>query len=153
MKKSNSRVDRENRQRNFFSANALTHEEARSLVAILPEQLFTAAQNSYIIWTGERLLMLAVLQDAFHSYLKYCNARARRGRKFFEETRTWFWSHERHWLYAFEPICEHLHLDPDYIRRGLEQGLQSDELHPVPKRLESRRPHGASMRKMFARAA
>jgi len=153
MKKSNSRVDRGNHQPKFFSARAQTHEEARSLVGVLLEQFFTAAQRSYVMWTGERLLMLAVLQNAFHSYLKYRNARARRGQRSFEETRAWFWSRERHWLYAFEPICEHLNLDPDYIRQGLEQWLPSDELHSAPRRIESRRPHEASMRKMFARAA
>jgi hypothetical protein len=71
------------------------------------------------------LLMFAVLQEAVHTYLTYRDVRTRRGRRLFEETRAWFWSRESSWLYAFESICQYLHLDPSYIRRGLEPGVRS----------------------------
>lgn len=94
-------------------------------VALLPEQFFTPPQESHVNWTGERLLMLAVLQEAINAYLQYASAKTHRGKRLFAETYRWFWSQEREYLYSFESICLHLHLDPDYLRRGLRSIRQS----------------------------
>jgi hypothetical protein len=48
---------------------------------LLPEQFFTSAHESYGAWTGERLLMLAILQEAVHTYLRYCSSETRRGKR------------------------------------------------------------------------
>jgi len=91
---------------------------------VLPEQFYTPAQESHERWTGERGLMLAVLEEAVHSYLKYRNATTRRGRRLFAETQAWFWSDDQEYLFAFENICTYLQLDPNYVRRGLEGTAQ-----------------------------
>lgn len=88
---------------------------------ITPEQFFVPAWQSSVMWTGERRLLLAVIEEAIHSFLKYRDARTIRGQRLFRETQEWFWSPEQDWLYSFESICQHLHLDPDYIRRGLQR--------------------------------
>ena len=87
----------------------------------LPEQLFIPALESAAVWTGERQLLLAVLQEAVHTFLTYRDAGTQRRQRLFHEVQAWFWSEQSDWLYAFESICLHLHLDPDYIRRGLQR--------------------------------
>lgn len=76
--------------------------------------------------------MLGVLQDALASWFRYRRTPSRRGRRLFRETRDWFWSHDRSWLFTFESICEHLDLDPDYIRGRLSTA--------TPRRASQRRP-------------
>jgi len=97
--------------------------------------------------------MLAVLQDAVHTYLRYCSSETRRGRRLFAETHAWFLSRERHYLYTFENVCEHLHLDPDYIRRGLAQWPRTEEYQPKPIRPVCRRTTSIGKPHVFAQAA
>ena len=88
---------------------------------LLPQQLFVPALESAAVWTGERRLLLAVLQEAVHTFLTYRDAGTQRRQRLFHEVQAWFWSVQSDWLYAFESICLHLHLDPDYIRLGLQR--------------------------------
>jgi hypothetical protein len=74
----------------------------------------------------EMLLMLAVLEDAIRCYIKYLDATTRSGKRHFEETREWFFSHDDDWLFSFENVCGLFGLDPGYIRRGLLQYKQRD---------------------------
>ena len=87
---------------------------------LLPAQYFAAFR-----WSGglerERLLMLAVLEDAIDCYQKYAHARDPRGRQMFEESREWVLSMDRAWLFSFENICETLEINADYVRRGLRE--------------------------------
>lgn len=94
---------------NISSLNGLT----------VPSQFFLPAAESHEYWTGSRRLMLGVLQDAFASWFRYRQDQSKRGRRLFQETHGWFWSQEHTWLYAFESICEHLELDPNFIREQL----------------------------------
>lgn len=89
---------------------------------LVPQPLFIPPSEPAVVWTGARLLLLAVLEEAIHTFLKDHNARSTRGKRAFREAQIWFSSKENHWLYAFESVCAHLHLDPDYIRRGLRCG-------------------------------
>lgn len=99
---------------------------------LTPEQFFSPATDSRRHWTGERRLLLAVLQNAVDEFLRYRDARTTRGRRLFRETQDWFWSRERTYLCAFETICAYLHLDADYIRRGLVRLLDSHASSPLP---------------------
>lgn len=121
------------------------HPEA---TMILPAQFFRAGNESFAVWTGERRLLLAILEEAVHSFLKYRCARSRRGRRLFDETVDWFWSQEQSWLYSFENICRHLDLDPNYIRGGLRR-LEEEagrSLRPLPAKWR-RSTLGASARR------
>jgi len=88
---------------------------------ILPEQIFRPGGESHAVWTGERRLLLAVLEVAVHSFFRYRDSRTRRGRRLFAETMAWFASGDQDWLYSFETICRHLDLDAEYIRGGLRR--------------------------------
>lgn len=86
-----------------------------------PEQFFAYARHSAARWTGEQRLLLAVLEDAISNFLRYKGSRSTRGKRLFREECEWFWSKEKNYLYAFETICDHLHLNPDYLRAGLQK--------------------------------
>jgi len=91
---------------------------------ITPEQFFIPASDSIANWTGERRLLLAVLEEAVATFIRYKDATTTRGKRLFREVREWFGSNERNYVCAFESICDHLSLDPDYVRSGLAS-LQS----------------------------
>src|SRR5713101_6594058 len=48
---------------------------------LLPEQFLTPAYESRRIWTGERRLLLGVLEEAVHSFFQYRSARTSRGKQ------------------------------------------------------------------------
>jgi hypothetical protein len=106
---------------------ALGVRELPDAAAILPEQFFRPGQESFAAWTGERRLLLAVLEEALNSFLKYQHNHTRRGRRLFHEAVEWFWSADQRWLCSFETICLHLDLDVDYIRSGLQRLTEKEE--------------------------
>jgi len=67
----------------------------------------------------ERRLMAAVLEDAVHVYRTLAAATTPRQRALFADAEAWIESEDRSWIFSFESICDHLGLDPDYLRRGL----------------------------------
>ncbi|MGE0821195.1 MAG: hypothetical protein AB7G75_10150 [Candidatus Binatia bacterium] len=84
------------------------------------ESVAVPKRDSRTYWCGARLLLLAVLEDAVHSWFRYRHDSSTRGQRLFQETRAWFWSSDQGWLCTFENICAHLDLDPEDIRAGLE---------------------------------
>ena len=67
---------------------------------------------------GEERLMLAVLESATEDFQKYILAGDRRGKQLFQEAEEWILETDSPSFFSFENICEHLQLDPDYVRRG-----------------------------------
>ena len=105
---------------------------------VTPEQFFGRSVDSSEAWTGERKLLFAVLSEAFSSYCRYLNNFSVRGRRLYRETQDWFDSTDKSWLYSFENICDHLDLDPGYVRLGLKRWKQQHGL-PEPPNLPRRR--------------
>jgi len=95
---------------------------------LLPAQYFAAFRRSGGL-ERERLLMLAVLEDAIDCYQKYAHARDPRSSQLFDESKEWVLSSDRSWLFSFENICDTLEINADYVRRGLrewrERGLRA----------------------------
>jgi hypothetical protein len=120
---------------------------------MLPEQFFIPAQDSHAAWTGERRLMLAVLQEALHTYLKYYHARTPHGRRLSEEARQWFWARESAGLYTFECICQHLRLDPASLRQRLGHWPRQAGEHLKRMRATPRRGTSVSEPKVRSLAA
>ena len=87
---------------------------------LLPAQFFAAFRREGGL-ERERLLMLAVLEDAVDCYQKYAHAREPRGRQMFEESQDWVASTDRTWLFSFENICDTLEINAEYVRRGLRE--------------------------------
>jgi hypothetical protein len=87
---------------------------------LLPAQFFAAFRRIGGL-DRERLLMLAVLEDAVDCYQKYAFAKDPRGRQLFCEADEWVGSEDKGWLFSFENICDTLEIAPGYVRRGLSQ--------------------------------
>src|SRR4029453_7692823 len=64
----------------------------------------------------EKMLMYAVLEDAIICFQRFSSASGARGRAVFNDAENWLMHEKSDWFFSFEPICEALSLNPDYIR-------------------------------------
>jgi hypothetical protein len=112
--------------REVFGIPPADHHRLQPLL-FLPDQFFTAGQQTTAMRSGERRLMFAVLQDAVARWFRYRHARTDSGREAFCEIRDWFWDTDQEWLFGFESICFHLDLNAEYFRRKL---MRWDTLNP-----------------------
>jgi hypothetical protein len=71
-----------------------------------------------IIRDGEKRLMLAVLENATEDFQKYALATDARGKQLFQAAQDWIFDTDDPSFFSFESICQHLHLDPEYMRHG-----------------------------------
>lgn len=69
----------------------------------------------------EKALLVALLDDAIHTYRKYGRARDRDGQERFREAAEWIMADDDEWIFSFVNVCELLDLDPEYVRRGLRE--------------------------------
>jgi hypothetical protein len=67
----------------------------------------------------EKRLMLAMLEDAISSLQRYYDARTARNARLFQEAKDWMVQENIDWVFSFENVCEHLGLNPAYVREGL----------------------------------
>jgi hypothetical protein len=91
--------------------------------AILPEQFLAEVCSRA---TGERLLLIALLQDAINCFQKYLFATRARSRRLFREAEGWIMDTAQrpqdegmHPYFSFEQTCCFLGLDPGYVRGEL----------------------------------
>lgn len=68
---------------------------------------------------GEQRLMLALLESATEDFQKYVLANGKRSQELFQEAEEWILESGSPSFFSFENVCEHLQLDPTYIRKGL----------------------------------
>jgi hypothetical protein len=90
---------------------------------ILAEQLLDVGQHSRL--TGERRLMIAVLEDGVRCVLKLAASRDPLQRELAGEAERWIRSTDRSRLFAFENVCLALELDPDYVRGGVLRKMRA----------------------------
>ena len=83
-----------------------------------PRRYFDTFRRSEYL-EPEKVLLLAILEDAIHLFHKYRGARDRAGKERFREVDDWFMHESNYWLFSFENVCDLLALDPQYVRRGL----------------------------------
>lgn len=121
------------------AADRTVHVEKRAMPSsipglLTPEQFFQSATSSAHMWNGERRLMAAVLHNAVDSLFRYLHDYSPYGRRLFKEAHDWFWSAQAWGLYSFESVCSHLHLEAEYIRRGLKRWYDPTTVSFVPVR-------------------
>jgi hypothetical protein len=87
---------------------------------LLPSQYFDRVR-SRTEHDPERRLMLAVLEQGVHDYVKNAGAKERHKVELFLDAEQWVEGTDSGWLLSFENICHVLDLDPDYLRRGLRR--------------------------------
>ncbi len=85
---------------------------------MLPSQYFDRIRHRTDT-SGERRLMIAVLEDAIDVYRKQAGARDNRRQQMFLDAEAWIEDADRSWIFSFENICEVLGLDAGYVRGGL----------------------------------
>jgi hypothetical protein len=83
---------------------------------VLPSQFFAHATP-----TPERLLLLAVLEEAIGTYQRYVIASDRRGLALFAEVEAWLASEDTDWMFSYVAICDELGVDAIYLRLGLRR--------------------------------
>jgi hypothetical protein len=86
--------------------------------AILPAQFFQSLRTKGR-YDGERRLMIAVLEDAVHCFMKQLHATDPKGRQLFLDAEEWISADDRTWFFAFANVCDTLDLDADHVRGGL----------------------------------
>jgi hypothetical protein len=67
----------------------------------------------------ERRLLLAVLEDAIRTYLRYAGAHDSRGATLRTQVEEWFASDDCDWTFSFVSICDALGLEASYVRAGI----------------------------------
>jgi hypothetical protein len=73
----------------------------------------------------EKMLMLAVLEDAVYCMHKHLRATSRKGQRLMRETEDWLHEEDGEWLFSFTSICDALGLDANYVRQGLMRWKQN----------------------------
>lgn len=86
--------------------------------AMLPTQFFQSLRSKSQ-FDGERRLMIAVLEDAVHCFMKQLHATDPKARQLYSDAAEWIADEDRTWFFAFDNVCETLDLDPAYVREGL----------------------------------
>lgn len=100
-----------------------TVEPAQKLIeveTILPVQFFSRTASNASDHPEKRL-MLAVLEEAVATYQRYVGTKTRQGQRLFSEAEEWLKSEAIDWPFTAENICNTLEIEPEFLRRGLEQ--------------------------------
>ncbi len=106
--------------------------------ALMPEQYYQLIRR-HVSLNGETRLLYAVLEDAIRCYVATRKSRSRHQRVRFIEVQNWFgprppWAPPATGLFAFEPLCDALGIDPEAVRKCLDSMTLSD----VPTRRHRR---------------
>lgn len=67
----------------------------------------------------ERLLMLAVLEDAVVCFQDHLGATCKRKKTLYLDAEKWILAEDKDYLFSFNNVCEALNFDPVYLRQGL----------------------------------
>jgi hypothetical protein len=86
---------------------------------VLITDMVAAARRRRSAISGEKRLMLAVMENALDYYQKYIVATDRIGRALFTEAAEWMASTSSEDIYSFENISETLDINPSYFRQGV----------------------------------
>lgn len=79
---------------------------------------------------GEKALMLAILENAIEDAQKYVLATDKKGNGLFAAAEAWILETDSSSFSSFNNICEHLELDPDYIRKGFLRWKEAKRSQP-----------------------
>lgn len=86
---------------------------------ILVENQYQSTYRRRFHLEPERVLMLAVLQDAVVCFQDNVSATCKRKRSMHLDAEEWIMNLDRSYPFSFENVCEALGYDPGYMRQGL----------------------------------
>lgn len=96
------------------------HLEDLEEQVVLPEQFHSGLAGVAAV-EGERRLLLAVFEDALHTFRRYAAASDPRGRLLFQEAEEWFMEVDAGAVLSFEYASEVLGLDAEWVRSSLRR--------------------------------
>jgi len=85
---------------------------------LLSAQYFDTLRRKTIL-EPEKMLLLAVLEDAISCFQDNVLAETGKTKKLFDEAEEWVLDEGGDWIFSFRNVCAHLGFNPDYVRRGL----------------------------------
>lgn len=91
--------------------------------SLLLGQYFDTLRRKTVL-EPEKRLMLAILKDAvsiFQADLFATNVKSSRR---YEQAKDWITETDGDWVFSFGNICEHLGLNPAYVRKGLLRWME-----------------------------
>ena len=106
--------------------------------SLLLEQYLDTTRRK-IVLQPEKRLMLAILKDAVSTFQADLFAANAKSSLRFEQAKDWISETDGDWVFSFHNICEHLGLNPAYVRSGL--------LHWMEKKLAKRQVDAGLTRK------
>ena len=86
---------------------------------ILIDAQFQASHRRRFQLDPEKVLMLAILQDAVVCFQEHVGAKCKRKQLLYLEAEDWISNSDRSYLFSFENVCEALGFDANYMREGL----------------------------------
>jgi hypothetical protein len=87
---------------------------------LLPIQYFEAMRKKHLL-EGEKRLILSVLEDAIECFMKCIDASTSKGQRLFRDADEWIAHEDKRWVFSFDNVCDMLDINPDYMRRGLNE--------------------------------
>lgn len=97
--------------------------EEKAMTVFQPDILigaqFQATYRRRFYLDPERVLMLAVLQDAVVCFQENVAATCKRKRLLHEDAEAWILNEDKSYLFSFENVCDALGYDAGYMREGL----------------------------------
>jgi len=119
--------------------NERTPESLADLFApdiVLPEQFFEGARRDSQA-SGEKALMLAVLEDGIRCFQEHLRNPRSNPRLLSQQAETWIRAVDYEWPFSFNNVCETLRIDPDALRRTLldwkaKRLAEHDDRGPTP---------------------
>jgi len=83
-----------------------------------------------VIRDGEKRLMLAILENVMEDFQKYVLATDKKGKELFDAAEAWILETDSPAFISFNNICEHLELDPGYMRKGFMRWKEAKRSQP-----------------------
>jgi len=87
---------------------------------LLPIQYFEAMRRKHLL-EGEKRLVLSVLEDAVECFMKCIDSSSNKGQRLFRDAEEWINLEDKKWVFSFDNVCEMLDVNPEYLRRGLQE--------------------------------
>jgi hypothetical protein len=87
---------------------------------LLPIQYFEAMRRKHLL-EGEKRLVLSVLEDAVECFMKCIDSSTNKGQRLFRDAEEWINLEDKKWVFSFDNVCEMLDVNPEYLRRGLQE--------------------------------
>jgi hypothetical protein len=109
--------------------------------SLLPAQLFQTMRRKASL-EPETKLMLAILKDAIDCFQNNLRRGHVKSRRLFNEAAAWILDVNSAWVFSFDSICEHLALDPAYVRQGLMQWMEKELANQPAGRARARERFG-----------